>query len=103
MKLRWSLLILTGVTLFPMVAFALFASILFVRRERTTFERGATERTLALLTAVDVELKSSITSLEALATSHHLDTGTLRALQSSPASPAGDGPNPCMIRQRGAR
>ena len=62
-----------------MVVFALIVSILFARRERATFERGATQRTLALVTAVDGELKASVTTLEALGTSRHLDTDDLRA------------------------
>jgi signal transduction histidine kinase len=78
-KLRSSLFGLTAATLFPMVAFALVATNLLVRHERTTFERGATERTLALLTAIDASLNSSIASLEVLATSRHLDSGDLRA------------------------
>jgi signal transduction histidine kinase len=68
-----------------MVAFALVAAILFARRERATFERGATQRTLALMTAIDAELKSSITSLQALATSRHLDSDDLRAFQADAA------------------
>ena len=79
MKLRSSLLVLTAATLLPMVVFALIVSILFARRERATFERGATQRTLALVTAVDGELKSSVTTLEALGTSRNLDTDDLRA------------------------
>jgi signal transduction histidine kinase len=78
-KLRSSLLGLTAATLLPMVAFALIAAILFARRERTTFERGATERTLALSTAVDAELRNPITTLQSLATSRHLDSGDLQA------------------------
>jgi signal transduction histidine kinase len=80
-KLRSNLLALTAATLLPMVAFALIASILFARRERATFERGATQRTLALLTAVDGELKSSVNSLAAIATSRHLDADDLPAFQ----------------------
>ena len=86
MKLRSSLLVLTAATLLPMVAFVLIASVLFARRERSTFERGATQRTLALLTAVDAELRSSLTTLKALATSRHLGTDDLRAFQEDAAS-----------------
>lgn len=53
--------------------------VLSARSEREVFERGATERTRALITAVDAQLKSSISTLEALATSRHLDRGDLRS------------------------
>ena len=85
MKLRSHLLVLTFGTLLPMIAFAVIAAVLFSQKERSTFQRGATERTLALLTAVDTELRRSITTLEALATSAHLDTGDLRAFHAEGA------------------
>ena len=81
MKLRSSLLALTAATLLPVITFAVIASVLFLRRERATFERGAKERTLALVSAIDAELKSSITTMEALATSSDLDAGDLRTFQ----------------------
>jgi PAS domain S-box-containing protein len=80
--LRSHLVVLTLVTLLPMIAFAVVASALFARRERATFQRGATERTLALLTAVDAELQGSIGALEVLATSDTLDASDLKAFQS---------------------
>ena len=78
MKLRSHLLILTVATLLPLVVFAVVASVLFARQERSTFERGAIERTRALLTAIDTELRSSVTVLEAMATSPELRSGDLR-------------------------
>lgn len=51
------------------------------REERTTFERGATERTRALTTAVDAELGSSIATLEALATSPSLTDDEMAVFQ----------------------
>ena len=78
MKLRSHLLVLTLGTLLPMVVFALIALGLLAERERALFERGAKERTRALLTAIDGELGSSITALQALAASRHLDAGELR-------------------------
>ena len=79
MRLRSHLLVLTLGTLLPLLVFAVIASALFAERERATFREGATQRTLALLTAVDIQLGSSVTTLEGLATSRHLDTGDLRA------------------------
>ena len=79
MKLRAHLLVLTLVALVPMIAFAVIVSVFLVQRERETFRRGATERTLALLTAVDTELRSSITTLRALAVNEALVAGDLSA------------------------
>jgi PAS domain S-box-containing protein len=76
--LRSHLLALTLATLLPMIAFAVVASVLFAQRERATFERGARERTLALLTAVDAELAGSITALQALATSDDLASDSFK-------------------------
>jgi signal transduction histidine kinase len=74
-----SILILLVVTAFaPLLVFAIAMVILSARSEREVFERGATERTRALITAVDAELKNSISTLEALATSDRLDGGYLR-------------------------
>jgi signal transduction histidine kinase/CheY-like chemotaxis protein len=78
MKLRSHLYILMAGTLLPMIVFAVIAAVVLVERERATFRRGATDRTLALVTAVDAELRSSITALEALATSVNLDGDDLR-------------------------
>ena len=69
MKLRWHLVVLVMATLLPMVAFGVMATVLVVQRERATFERGARERTLAVLTAIDTQLHSSIATLQALASS----------------------------------
>ena len=79
MKLRAHLLVLTLVALVPMIAFAIIVSVFLVQRERETFRRGATERTLALLTAVDTELRSSITTLRSLAVNEALVAGDLHA------------------------
>src|SRR5918911_797828 len=79
MKLRSHLYILMAGTLLPMILFGAIAGVILVERERAIFQRGATERTLALVTAVDAELKSSITTLEGLATSASLDRANFRA------------------------
>jgi sensor domain CHASE-containing protein len=85
MKLRPHLLVLRLGTLLPMFVFAVVACVLFARRARSTFQRGATERTLALLTVIDTELRGSITTLQALATSRHLETDGLRAFHDEAA------------------
>jgi PAS domain S-box-containing protein len=92
-SLRKRLILLVVATAAPLLIFALIMVIRLSREERATFERGATERTRALLTAVDAELGSSITALEALATWYHLDSNDLwsfhedatRVLRSQPS------------------
>jgi signal transduction histidine kinase len=64
----------------PLLVFAAVMVVLSARNERAVFERGAIERTRALITAVDAELKSSIATLEALATSRQFDRGDLRGV-----------------------
>jgi signal transduction histidine kinase/ActR/RegA family two-component response regulator len=79
MKLRSHLLVLTLAVLLPVSIFGVATTLWVADREREAFERGARERTLALLTAVDTELNGHVTSLQALATSYHLQNGDLDA------------------------
>ena len=69
-SLRANLLLLVIIAFTPILLFGIAMVILSARNERHVFERGAIERTRALITAVDAELKSSISTLEALATSY---------------------------------
>ena len=61
----------------PLLVFAVAMIVRLGNEERATFQRGATERTRALLTAVDAELKSSVATLQAMSTSRRLDTDDL--------------------------
>lgn len=79
MRLRSHLLLLTLFTLLPMVIFGITAVAFAVQREKSVFERGARERTLALLTAVDTELEGHKTSVQALAASRNLEGDDLPA------------------------
>lgn len=79
MRLRSHLLLLTLGTLLPMVVFGIVATMLFASREEAVFRRGATERTRAVLTAVDTELAGYLNSLGILATSRSLEGDDLRA------------------------
>jgi PAS domain S-box-containing protein len=63
----------------PLLIFAVAMVIRLGKEERATFQRGATERTRALLTALDAELGSSITVLEALATWDYFDSDDLQS------------------------
>ena len=75
-----------------MALFAVAGAYLLAEREREVFERGAIERVRALLTAVDAELRGSVTTLEAMAGLPDLDApdietfrpGALRILATQP-------------------
>jgi hypothetical protein len=79
MKLRSHLLVLVAAAVLPVVAFGAIASFFFVRYERATFEHGATARTLALVTAIDAELRGYVAALHARAASTTLDENDLTA------------------------
>ena len=79
MRLRSHLQILTIGTLLPVALFGLASTVVIAERERNLIRRGGTERTLALLTAVDAELDGYLNSLHALAGSAALAEGNLRA------------------------
>src|SRR5436190_20770905 len=77
MRLRTYLLFLTLATLLPVALFAAVVAYFLVQEERGTFRRGGEARTLAMSTAVDIELNGSIATLQALATLPALDGGDL--------------------------
>jgi PAS domain S-box-containing protein len=79
MSLRANLIQLVLAAIIPLVIFSVAMVVRFDHDERATFRQGATERTRALLTAVDTELKKSISALTALASSNDLDTDDLRS------------------------
>ena len=86
MRLRSYLVLLTLATLLPVAVFAAVVGALLVESQRDTFRRGAEERTLAVLTAVEVELKSSMATVEALAVSPTLDAPDLESFRTIAAS-----------------
>ncbi|MDQ3026788.1 MAG: ATP-binding protein [Pseudomonadota bacterium] len=79
MKLRSHLLLLAISAVLPFVVFAATIATLLVERERQTFLNSAMERTRALMTAVDSELRGTISTLGAVATSRSLRVGDLAA------------------------
>ena len=91
-SLRAHLLSIVLVALLPLLIFSLVLVVLIAREERDVFRRGASARTLALLTAVDRELNSTISALEVLATSEHLSSGRLEAFQGAAARALGSQP-----------
>jgi signal transduction histidine kinase len=81
-KLRSYLTILTLATLVPVAIFAAIVGANLVDLQRQTFRRGAHDRVLAISTAIDVELRSSIDSLRALALAPTLSREDLRYFRS---------------------
>jgi signal transduction histidine kinase/ActR/RegA family two-component response regulator len=79
MSLRSHLLLLTLAILLPLAAFGVGATMWVADRERAAFEQGARQRTLALITAVDAELKGHGKTLLGLASSYSLQVGDLPA------------------------
>ena len=69
----------------PLLVFSIFMMILFARQERSDRRRGLESAARALALAVDQEIKSSITKLEALATSEPLDVGAVNVFQAAAA------------------
>ena len=81
MPIRAYLTLLALATVVPVVAFAAIVGYFLIDEQRETFRRGAEERTLAVLTAIDNELAGSIYTLQALATLPSLDEGDLAAFR----------------------
>src|SRR5688572_8097663 len=75
MRLRAHLLVLAVTTMLPVLVFALVVGYFLIHEQRETFRRGAEERTLAVLSAIDNELHGSISALAALTTLPALDEG----------------------------
>jgi signal transduction histidine kinase len=75
MRLRAHLLVLAVTTMLPVLVFALVVGYFLIHEQRETFRRGAEERTLAVLSAIDNELQGSISALAALTTLPALDEG----------------------------
>ena len=80
-RLRSYLVFLALATLLPVAVFGAIVGYFLVEEQRETFRRGAEERTLAVLTAVDTELQGSIGTLEALATLPALDDADLTGVR----------------------
>ena len=67
--------------LVPLLLFSIFMMVLFARQEQSSRRRGLESNARALLLAVDQEIKSSITTVEALATSESLDVGAVNVFR----------------------
>lgn len=69
------LLALTFCAVVPVLCFAAYLTMGLTRTEQAAVERGLVETTNALVSGVERELVSAVTTLEALATSQSLDRG----------------------------
>ena len=74
-SLRTYLLTLTAGAVVPVLCFAVYLTIGLSRTEQGAVERGLIDTAAALASGVDRELASTMTTLEALAASEHLDRG----------------------------
>ncbi|HEU5193502.1 MAG TPA: hypothetical protein VFW70_02090, partial [Methylomirabilota bacterium] len=78
MALRRYLIILTALTILPLVAFTTWIVLEVHRDDRARAERALTETARALGLAVEREVTAMASALESLATAPDLDTGNLR-------------------------
>lgn len=85
MTIRAHLLLLAIGAALPVLAFALVLSVLLVEQDRRTFERGATDRARAMMTAVDAELRGSITTVLAITASPALQANDLASFHEEAA------------------
>jgi signal transduction histidine kinase len=79
MKLRSHLLLLSIATAAPVMVLAVVVAWVVVKQERDTIRDAAGDRVVAVMSAIDAELRGSITTLRALAASSYLETGDLHA------------------------
>jgi signal transduction histidine kinase/ActR/RegA family two-component response regulator len=79
MRLRSHLVALVVGVLLPMIGFSVVAIVMLGRYQQAGAERSAVGLSRALMNAVDESLRGNITTLQAMATSHSLEAGDLRA------------------------
>jgi signal transduction histidine kinase/ActR/RegA family two-component response regulator len=79
MTIRSHLLLLAIGVVLPVLAFAIFVSVVLVEQDRSTVERAAMDRARAMMTAVDAELRGSIKTVLAIGASPALQTNDLAA------------------------
>ena len=79
LTIRSHLFLLALAAVVPILAFAVAVSLLLVENTRELIRTTAMDRARAILSAVDAELRGSITTLEAMATLQSIRAGDLRA------------------------
>ena len=78
MKLRSRLYLLVAGAVIPLVGLALILGALLVDNERETFQRGVLDRSRAVMSAVDADLRGHLDSLQVLTANSTLASGDLR-------------------------
>jgi signal transduction histidine kinase/ActR/RegA family two-component response regulator len=81
MTIRSQLILLAIGAALPVLAFAILLSIVLVEQDRMTVRRGATDQARAMMSAVDAELRGSITTIEAITASPALQGDDLSAFR----------------------
>ena len=79
MKLRTNLFVLAICAVVPLLAVAVLSGLVIVRHERDSVQREAIGRARSAMSAIDTELRGSLITTMALATSKYLEAGDLRA------------------------
>ncbi len=79
MRLRWYLVVVVLTIVCPLLAFTTFLVYQSGLAHRAAVEQGLLETSQAVAAALDAHFESAIRSLQALATSEHLDRADLRA------------------------
>jgi signal transduction histidine kinase/ActR/RegA family two-component response regulator len=79
LTIRSHLFLLALAAVVPVLAFAVAVSFLLIEQGREVIRNAAMDRARAMLTAIDAELRGSIRTLEALATSRALEASDLQA------------------------
>src|SRR5437773_988720 len=83
MTIRAHLLLLAGFATLPVLVFVVLISIMLVGQEQRTFERGAVERARAMMSAIDADLRGSLSTLKALGASRALAADDLSGFHES--------------------
>ena len=79
MRLRSHLLLLAFASAAPVMVLAVIIAVLVVKQERDTVRDAAGDRVVAVMSAVDAELRGSVATLRAMAASASLERGELKA------------------------
>jgi signal transduction histidine kinase len=79
MKLRSRMTVLALGAMAPLLVLALLVGLLLLHQQRKALERDAVGRVRAAMTAMDAELRGSLSTLQALASSQNLAEGDLQA------------------------
>jgi signal transduction histidine kinase len=81
--IRFHLTALVFAAVIPVLVFGVIAAVLFERQHRASLGQSLQDTARALTVAVDHELIASLSTLQALASSQHLDSGDLRGFYES--------------------